>query len=544
MPQPQAKQIATDTTNFNGVLSGTETSVQLALEAIDDANVEAFATAGAVGTVPASDGAGALTMSGSVLDADVGGSSLLGHVTRLTATTYDTIKDNIGATTDPGTGDDNMQGYSVGSRWINTTLDREFVALDVTTAAAVWTETTGAGGGGDIHPVVDTTELVKGSVDATKRMRIEVDGLTTATTRVLTMPDADITPVNLAGQLGGTAVSPDVRGVRETGGPTLLSIAAIPDGNFLKRSGTSIVGVSGVLSVTLRVPRPTFLQPKIGPDFLVHPIRATEFTNGITVKAATLQLDEKQAYSVILKHAADPEDATPTTITTIATGAAENQKDITGLSVDVANGRMLLATFPDGIQATIDKAIAASGDDAEEDDGNGATTNLTSGDLEFVDDAGAGVVGMRFTAITVPQSAKIVRAYIQFTATSVQIGSVTIVLQGEDVDNAAIFTATTDNIKDRTLTQATVLWAPANWETIDAATEKERTIDISEIIQEIVDRAGWASGNALSIIANGPDGKRRTAFSFDGSAVKAPVLHIEYTEVEQANLTVFFEPKP
>lgn len=38
-------------------------------------------------------------------------------------------------------------------------------------------------------PVVDTTSLVKGSADATKLLKIEVDGLTTATTRTWTAPD-------------------------------------------------------------------------------------------------------------------------------------------------------------------------------------------------------------------------------------------------------------------------------------------------------------------------------------------------------------------
>jgi len=47
-------------------------------------------------------------------------------------------------------------------------------------------------GGGDTLPVVDTTGIAKGSVDATKIVRFEVDGLTTATTRILTMADADI----------------------------------------------------------------------------------------------------------------------------------------------------------------------------------------------------------------------------------------------------------------------------------------------------------------------------------------------------------------
>lgn len=39
-------------------------------------------------------------------------------------------------------------------------------------------------------PVVDTTAIAKGSSDATKQVRLEVDGLTTGTTRALTVPDA------------------------------------------------------------------------------------------------------------------------------------------------------------------------------------------------------------------------------------------------------------------------------------------------------------------------------------------------------------------
>ena len=42
------------------------------------------------------------------------------------------------------------------------------------------------------NTLVDSTALVKGSGDATKKLRLEVDGLTTATTRVWTVPDTDI----------------------------------------------------------------------------------------------------------------------------------------------------------------------------------------------------------------------------------------------------------------------------------------------------------------------------------------------------------------
>ena len=45
----------------------------------------------------------------------------------------------------------------------------------------------------DGWPLVDTLPFVKGSSDSTKKVRFEVDGLTTGTTRVITMPDSDVT---------------------------------------------------------------------------------------------------------------------------------------------------------------------------------------------------------------------------------------------------------------------------------------------------------------------------------------------------------------
>lgn len=44
--------------------------------------------------------------------------------------------------------------------------------------------------GGSTLPVIDTTKIVKGSVDATKELRFEVDGFTSGTTNVLTPQDA------------------------------------------------------------------------------------------------------------------------------------------------------------------------------------------------------------------------------------------------------------------------------------------------------------------------------------------------------------------
>lgn len=77
------------------------------------------------------------------------------------------------------------------------------------------------GGGGSSLPVVDTTAIVKGSADATKLLRFEVDGFTTATTRVLTPPNYDGTIATLAGTetlTGKTLTSPTINTPTISGG--------------------------------------------------------------------------------------------------------------------------------------------------------------------------------------------------------------------------------------------------------------------------------------------------------------------------------------
>jgi hypothetical protein len=54
-------------------------------------------------------------------------------------------KNNDAATAAPTTGDDSGDGYAVGSRWIDTTNDHEYVCVDATAAAAVWVQTDGGG---------------------------------------------------------------------------------------------------------------------------------------------------------------------------------------------------------------------------------------------------------------------------------------------------------------------------------------------------------------------------------------------------------------
>lgn len=52
------------------------------------------------------------------------------------------IKHNLTATTDPTVTDDSTQGYSVLSRWVNTTTKEAFLALDVAPGVANWQQST------------------------------------------------------------------------------------------------------------------------------------------------------------------------------------------------------------------------------------------------------------------------------------------------------------------------------------------------------------------------------------------------------------------
>jgi hypothetical protein len=52
---------------------------------------------------------------------------------------------------DPTVNDDNTAGYTIMSRWVNTTSDNEWVCLDATTGAAVWKNTTTAAAGYLVH---------------------------------------------------------------------------------------------------------------------------------------------------------------------------------------------------------------------------------------------------------------------------------------------------------------------------------------------------------------------------------------------------------
>jgi hypothetical protein len=179
-----------------------------------------------------------------------------------------------------------------------------------------------------------------------------------------------------------------------------------------------------------------------------------------------------------------------------------------------------------GSSGSIDIQVSSTSDDAEEH--GDESVDFNSSDLELVKDGDRGDqhVGMRFKNIKIPQGAEITNAYIQFTTDEVSEGDCSLIIKGEAADNALAFSEENKNISDRQTTSSTVTWNPEDWMTEKESDAKQKTPDIKSIIQEIVNRSGWSSGNSLAIIVTGSG--KRTAESDDGSAEEAPKLHIEY----------------
>lgn len=173
---------------------------------------------------------------------------------------------------------------------------------------------------------------------------------------------------------------------------------------------------------------------------------------------------------------------------------------------------------------SINVRIATGSDDAEEK--ASGTMVLTSSDLELVYDGSNQKVGLRFTRVAIPPGATINNAYIQFQVDEAMSVATSLVIQGEDVDNAATFVAVSKNISSRPRTSTSVAWTPPAWPTVGIAGPDQQTPNIAGVIQQIVNRTGWVNGNALAIIITGTG--ERVAESYEGKSTAAPLLHVEF----------------
>ncbi|MCL5433014.1 MAG: hypothetical protein M1524_02765 [Patescibacteria group bacterium] len=164
--------------------------------------------------------------------------------------------------------------------------------------------------------------------------------------------------------------------------------------------------------------------------------------------------------------------------------------------------------------------------------GNTSSTTATDVSAGKTSNNGFRKSGMRYQNVIIPQGATIISADLTFTSTDSQAGTAANTkIMGEAIDNAPSFqniSYTTFNSLPRTSSKVT-------WKPIPAWTAGNTysSPDISAIIQEIVNRPGWQSGNSLSLFWEHYDwslvaGNVRNAYSFEGNQSLSPLLTIVY----------------
>lgn len=198
------------------------------------------------------------------------------------------------------------------------------------------------------------------------------------------------------------------------------------------------------------------------------------------------------------------------------------------IRVTDANGSINIARIEINVSPVIISAISSSADDAEE--SASGSVNLTSTDLELVNDSASGagdqIVGLRFSNIDIPQGAIIKEATIQFAADESQSEDTRLLIHAEASDHSAPFTANAFNISSRPRTRLSVVWTPPPW-TVGETNLNQRTPNLAGVLQEVISRPGWKSGNAVSFIISGRG--HRTADSFDKSGGVPARLTVIYT---------------
>ena len=225
-------------------------------------------------------------------------------------------------------------------------------------------------------------------------------------------------------------------------------------------------------------------------------------------------------------------------INIIMTGSGERVAE----SYDGSSGSapILVVEYMTPIQVSVQ--VNASSDDAEEQGANGSSPgsmDLTSSDLELVRDGNDGDqwVGMRFNSLAIPQGAFIVDAYIQFTVDEDDTITGDKFIYAEDVDNSTTFGGANFNISTRPLTSASATWTNIPlWPVVGSAGVDQRTSNFANVVQEVINRQGWATGNSINIIMNGTG--ERVAESYDGSSGSAPVLVVSYLQTTQTTTQV------
>jgi type IV pilus assembly protein PilY1 len=179
-------------------------------------------------------------------------------------------------------------------------------------------------------------------------------------------------------------------------------------------------------------------------------------------------------------------------------------------------------------------AVSQASDDAEE---NGGHT-YDHYDLDICPNY---TVGIRFQNLAIPKGANIISAHIKFMSSYPSEGTnseaTNITFHAESADDATTFQIESYDydISTRANTTASVIWEAINPWTTDTSYESP---DLSTIVQEIVSRDGWSSGNDIVFKVTATKGYREAKAYPSG-----PTLYVQYLPGEWVSYYGYFNPE-
>lgn len=168
--------------------------------------------------------------------------------------------------------------------------------------------------------------------------------------------------------------------------------------------------------------------------------------------------------------------------------------------------------------------LTASSDDAYQTAVGQATilndTNHNPGPTEIF-------TGLRFDNIAIQPDTLINSARLHLWMQTSKNGLWDTTIYCEAADDATTFTTGVNDISNRTLTTAGVYWNNTG-ESGFIYPRAAISPDLSLCVQEVVNRAGWASGNAINFIMHSPGGSATARFEgYDSGVAVAPKLAID-----------------
>lgn len=193
----------------------------------------------------------------------------------------------------------------------------------------------------------------------------------------------------------------------------------------------------------------------------------------------------------------------------------------------------LLAALLFAANASADTwTVGASSDDAQQ---VGTTMTLTGTTIGSDLDATSDWAGMRWTNVTIPAGATITSAVLNVVPTSATQDEPLVTIYFENADNCGTFTTTASDISNRSLTTG-VSWSNTNLGA-NGSTYYNSPSLVSDL-QTVINRGGWASGQAICAIIQGGATSTRdlTIEAYDlGPGTNPPQLIVTWTVPSKCN---------